>query len=451
MRIDPPVLVRSDTVWAARVRPVTRLLAAGLMALCLGACADDSAGKPERRSPFGSLPRQWPVRLEVGLRDNAVNPAELASQGFGFRYTYLSGGVNTGEGWRTWGRGGGSFVADYVAASRTAGLIPVFSYYQLLQSRPAVNQGGSEAERDALNLRTPATMRTYYSDLEAFFRAAAPGLAPPGAPARTPPVVLHVEPDLWGYIQTLARDDAGETVPVSVASSGRADLDGLPDNARGFAQAIVRLRNRFAPRVLLAYHLSPFGSGKDIKLSNPSDEEVAVAATRSARFYRSLSTRFDMLFAEFTNRDEGYSRVVEGDNGAGRWTATDFRHFAQYLDAVGRSVRRRTVLWQIPVGNRVMRSVNDTPGHFQDNKVEWLLGPGFRVRLAPFVSAGVIGTLFGQALPDATCACDARSDGVTNPPPIGSNRRVATSADDDGGYVRERVAAFARARAVRLR
>jgi hypothetical protein len=36
-------------------------------------------------------------------------------------------------------------------------VIPVLTYYQLLQSRSAV--GGSELERDLSNLRNPATMR----------------------------------------------------------------------------------------------------------------------------------------------------------------------------------------------------------------------------------------------------------------------------------------------------
>ena len=41
-----------------------------------------------------------------------------------------------------------------------------------------------------------------------------------------------------------------------------------------------------------------------------------------------------------------------------------------------------------------------------------------------------------------TCACDAAGDGVTNPAPIGANTRASLTADDDGGYFRERASAY---------
>jgi hypothetical protein len=57
--------------------------------------------------------------------------------------------------------------------------------------------------------------------------------------------------------------------------------------------------------------------------------------------------------------------------------------------------------------------------------------------------AGVIGVVFGVGTgPDATCPCDAAKDGVTND---GKRGRRSQSADDDGGYLAERVAALTRA------
>ncbi len=99
-------------------------------------------------------------------------------------------------------------------------------------------------------------------------------------------------------------------------------------------------------------------------------------------------------------------------------------------------------MWQIPLGNTKMRAVNNTWGHYQDNKVEWLFDDPGRANLSAYVRSGVIAFLFGKALDGNTCACDAARDGVTNPPPISGNTRDSLSADDYGGYFRERAAAY---------
>src|SRR5207237_10790321 len=79
---------------------------------------------------------------------------------FGFRYQYLAGGVNTGQGWSTWNPGG-SFVTRYEQESWAAGEITVFTYYMLLQSKPA---GGDEKTVDRAHLRDPALMHAYWAD-----------------------------------------------------------------------------------------------------------------------------------------------------------------------------------------------------------------------------------------------------------------------------------------------
>ena len=77
-------------------------------------------------------------------------------------------------------------------------------------------------------------------------------------------------------------------------------------------------------------------------------------------------------------------------------------------------------MWQIPLGNRQMRAEDNTWGHLQDNRVEWLLGkhseapeglpPRRRDRIPVLRRRG-----------RTTCACDAQHDGITNPPAIGGN------------------------------
>ena len=102
--------------------------------------------------------------------------------------------MNTGSGWQTWNTDG-QFVTWYVEDSVDHGVVPVFTYYMLLQSSPAT--GGDEAAKDLSNLRNTATMAAWWADLRVFFQRA----------ATSTPVVLHVEPDLWGYIEQAASGD----------------------------------------------------------------------------------------------------------------------------------------------------------------------------------------------------------------------------------------------------
>jgi len=79
-------------------------------------------------------------------------------------------------------------------------------------------------------------------------------------------------------------------VAASVASSGIPDLKGMPNTAAGFAHAVLVLRNHYAPRVIVGYDRSIWGTGKDIHDSHPSVPEVNPMAAESVAFYRSLHT-----------------------------------------------------------------------------------------------------------------------------------------------------------------
>jgi hypothetical protein len=396
------------------------------------------------------LPTGWPARLEIGMADSPGGAAALkATAPFGFRYQYLAGGVNTGGGWSTWNTNG-DFAKFYIQDSMASGIIPVFSYYMLLQSLPG---GGSESNADFTNLNNTATMTAYFNDLTLFFQKA--GAFP------SQRVVLHVEPDFWGYMEQRAANDDATTVTAKVAETGIPQLAGLPGNVSGFARAIVALRDAYAPNVILGYHISVWGTNVDIALSNPPDATVDALGARAAAFYASLGAKFDIAFGEFSDRDSGYYQFVVGDGGQSWWDADDFRRNVRFLTKFSTITAKRIVMWQIPLGNTKMRSMNNTTGHYQDNRTEWLFDDPGRTHLSAYLGAGVVAFLFGGGAGGTTCACDGQHDGVTNPAPIGANTLASElsaagtppvqlirgttptlvtpyAADDDGGYFRWR-------------
>ncbi len=316
-----------------------------------------------------TVPVGWPHHLLLGLSDSPGDAARLEHRAhLDARYQYLSGGVNTGSGWATWNPNG-TFASLYVRESLTAHTIPVLTYYQLLQSAPAT--GADEQQRDLSNLRDPATMRAYWSDFSLLLRRVREA-------AGRRLVIVHVEPDLWGYLE--------QAHALSLA--------------RAFAHQLTALRNRLAPHVLLAWHLSTWGTGEDPTYTKPSLAHMDALAARSAAFYESLHARFDLVFNDVTDRDAGFYRVVEG-NPRTAWGPADFRRHDVYIAGFTRRVHRPVVLWQLPLGNTFL---NDTWQHYRDNRVQWWLGAGGRAHLARTRNAGVIGLLFGGGADGTTSA-----------------------------------------------
>jgi hypothetical protein len=395
---------------------VVRVLAVVLVL----ATASVSATASAARASLPALPKQWPRALEIGVSDGPGGAAALRRHApFGFRYQYLAGGVNTGTGWSTWNPNG-TFASMYVQDSWAHGEIPVLSYYMLLQSNP---RGGDELETDLSHLHDAQLMQAYWNDVRLLLQRIR------GAK----PVVVHVEPDLWGYLEQASRDDDASTVPGAVE----------------FAQQWVSLRDRLAPNVLLAYHMSGWGTKHDIVYEDPPDGTVRAYAARSARFYNSLHAKFDVSFEDYSDRDAGFYEKTQGNPNT--WFKPgDFRRHLLYGQTFVRATGLRMVAWQIPLGNTVMRTMNDTWGHYQDNRVQWLLGPSGRAHLRAYAAAGYVAFLFGGGADGTTCACDARHDGVTNPDPIDGNTRPSLSADDDGGYFKAQARAYYRAGALKL-
>jgi hypothetical protein len=359
-------------------------------------------------------PHGWPATLQIGLSDSPGGAAALRkSAPFGFRYQYLAGGVNTGNGWSTWNPNG-TFASMYVQESWAHNVVPVLTYYMLLQSSP--NAGG-ESQTDLAHLADPAVMNAYWNDVRLLFQRV----------RGTKPVVVHVEPDLLGYLEQ-AND-------VALGSA--------------FAKQWVALRDELAPNVILAYHMSGWGTKHDIVYEKPSDATVRAYAAQSAAFYRSLGAKFDVAFEDFSDRDAGFYEKTQGNPKT--WFApADFHRHLLYGATFVKLTGLRMVAWQIPLGNTLMAAMNDTWGHYQDNRVQWLLGTGARAHLRAYANAGYVGFLFGGGASGTTCACDAQHDGITNPAPINGNTRPSLTADDDGGYFRAQVRAYYKAGVLRL-
>ena len=376
-----------------------------------------------------NLPTNWPNSVQLGMMSSPGNAHEMKQiADFGFRYQYLAGGVNTGNGWANWNQDG-NFVTFYIQDSMDHNINPVFTYYMIFQSNPG---GGTESEAVATNLQNVETMTAYYQDLKLFFQKAA------AFPDTL--ITLHVEPDMWGYIEQQSSDDPA-VFPVAVASTVHQELSGLPNNAVGLAKAIIRLRDQLAPHVVLGYHLSKWGTGVDYVFSNPEDSQIVDLGNQAANFYRALDADFDLIFGEFRDRDAGFYEHIYGNPHA--WMDEgDYARDILFWSTIHSNLTKPIVLWQVPYGNTKMKAMNNTWRHYQDNIVESLLDDPAQRKLRDYLDSGLIAVFFGQGASGTTCPCDAMGDGTTNPDPINGNDQNSINADDDGGFFRLKAAEY---------
>lgn len=342
---------------------------------------------------------------------------DVRSQGarFDIRYQYLAGGVNTPNNWKNWNRPAGAFVTNYLNECARMGVMPCLTWYQMFQSLPC---GAKEAEDagNKHNCESADTMKAYFEDVTLLLKKC-------GEFGK--PVIVHVEPDLWGYMR-LSRPfspNDPEKIRVIVKSTGLPELAGLDDTAASFGKAFCLLRDKYASSLLLAWHASKWG--------NPDPKAMANFCLKSGDW--------DLLFTDPSDRDSGW-KVARNNAPGAWWSEEDFASFRDWSGELFKLTGLPLMAWQIPMGNTYMASCNNTEGHFMDSRAEYFLEnyPDNR-HIAEWKGRGYIGLLFGGGAGGCTSVADAMKDGVTNPEPAKNNKgEKAAFPDDDGGYLRLR-------------
>ncbi len=391
-----------------------------------------------------SIPAAFPPYLSFGVMNSPGSATALDTMrttngtSYTFRYQYLTGGVNTGHGWETWNQPTGQFATYYMQESLKHGYIPTFAYYELcLSNGPHLGTscGANNLAQITANITTPSTMKAYYANWTLMLQKI-------GAFGK--PVLVIVEPDLWGFLQNASKGtNNAATISASVSSSGNADASSFPNTVQGFAWALLHMRDKYAPNAILALHASCWASNADIATDTRSSLDVATMVQQEASFLNSAGfvgnptgvSSWDVLSNDVADFDSGQR------GGRSWWDRTNqtFPNFSRYLSFIhglSTATHHRVVMWQVPMGNQYFDTMNNSAGHYQDNRAEYIMG-----NVASFAAAGIIAVLFGPGN-GGTSITDARKDGITNPAPISTyecnkcNTHTSSYPDDDGGYLR---------------
>lgn len=373
--------------------------------------------------PAQQMPAMLPRRVAFGAEGDIAKSAQFIAES-DYQYQYLSGDIFS-NGWTTWNAPDGEFARNFLNRVSQMGKVPVFTYYNLV---PAKNRFEDPA---FTNMNDAEVMKRYFDDFKFLLQIC-------GAFAK--PVIIHYEPDLMGYMEMYRNDVAKSSIKVS--QSGQPDVQGFSNNAKGLFEAIVAMRNKYAPNVLLGWHASQWATGNNLVVDKHNPEQLG---KETADYYKSLHAPFDLIFSEFSDRDAGYDEVVMGKTNV-EWSAiasaangnlSDYSRFQRFLKTLNQQTGQKIILWQIPVGNTFTKTCNNTPGHYKNNTAEYflqqVLAGGTADNIASYGQAGVIAFLFGRGAANCTSYMDDRHDDADAP---------NETADDDGGYLRKGIRAY---------
>lgn len=418
-----------------------------------------------------AYPSQMPNYLSIGVTaypDHEGLTGWMPETGipWGYAYQYLAAGVNTSDGWATWG-GNDKFAYNYALSADQQGYLPVFTYYNLLQSDGPCS-GCNEAQKDLAHLNDPTLMKAYFENFIKLLKDMGPGTYD-GRPGFGKPVIIHVEPDLSAYAQQAVLDNgrcygfcSGQgndpsLLNAAIASSGVPEVADFPNTYQGFHWAMLHLRDLYAPNALMATHVSGWATmydlGGDTDPWLDAEELGKVAGTFAAlsgtQVVPAGVSTYDLVFNDVADRDAGHYASMGKQTWWDRTNLTfpNFHRWEEYISNIVQVTGKRMVVWQIPTGNQYFATMDNSYGHYQDNKVEY-----FYDHMQELANYGVVALLFGRGNPGSNAHWDENENGVTNGTPFCTtagmghgqvcNDHISTVPDDDGGYLRMRSEAY---------
>lgn len=313
--------------------------------------------------------------------DSGNDPAYGFGVTLDLHYQYLTG-LSTEGGWTTW-NSNPDYAADRINQCKSHGVIPMFAYYAMA-ANGADNFPGS--------IQSTTYMKAYFAD---FIELLADIQA-----AGSPVVILH-EPDFWGYTELAAIMAGGATnVPVMVSASGAPECSGEPDTIVGFGQCLLKLTRARAPTALIGFHASSWGSGTDIERNTDPTFDVAGEAAKTVAYFKSFGGDLaDFVSTDLLDRDAGCYEVAGTNCGTTPqtgvyWDETnatlpDFHQELTWATAMTTGLGLPMIWWQIPFG-APSTTPGGTPGHYRDNRVDYIFA-----HVGEYVAAGGVGAVWG--------------------------------------------------------
>ncbi len=384
--------------------------------------------------PLPPVPPGLPGVFGFGLFNGTLSDMH-AGVPYNYRYQYMAGDWINGY--------GANYVSSYINQTPTS-MVPAFTLYRFCSLNASNGICTTDTEDPALSINDTTKMRTYYDEFKYLMQQI-------GGTSRHAIVIL--EPDGEGHMQQNTNGgDNAVAQTAAVASSGMPEFQSplIENNYRGFHEGLAHLRDLYAPNTTLALTISMWGTGVDMTLClrdgycNATDE-----ANRVVTYFNTFGAGWNLVAMDPLDRDASYYLLTQGSNRY--WWNDDSREpkfstFRGWLGTIINGTQKRAIMWQVPNGNRVYTTENNTNGHYQDNRTEYFLNStNGRQHIQEWANVGLMAIMWGAGVGSQTHYWDYRSDGLGNltPVPGPTNNPMGVAAvltppyaDDDGGYIR---------------
>lgn len=342
-------------------------------------------------------------RLLVGasMSDDAANQAA-----WDMRYLYLAGGLqdgasacqscgsctangvscsNTGGGCQWWGCWQddqvppGDYLRAFINKAESAHQLPVLTYYEFLDV-----SGLGEGSGQLAAAQDVSKMQRYLNDWRFTLQQVG-----------NHRVLLHLEPDLWGYAQGVNENPSA--IPAAVASANPQDCGSMENSVAGLGRCMVSMARKYAPNALVGLHASSWATGTDAMQNRDAATDVNALAQRTADFLLNAGGReSDFIALELSDRDAGWYEL----QGQQRWfdatnaTLPNFTQAFTWAKTLTARMQKPALWWQLPVGNM---SLPNTFQQYKDNRVDYLMS-----HLNEVAQTNAFGVLFGAGLSHQT-------------------------------------------------
>lgn len=335
-------------------------------------------------------------RLLVGA---SMEDTTAAQAPFDVRYLYLAGGLfdssdactsctsgcatngtscaNGGCGW--WGcwqdvsLSPGEYARSFIRRAKQNNQLPFITYYEQLHTSRA-----GEGQQQVTALNNTAVMGRYFADWRFLLKQLG-----------SERVLLHIEPDLWGYLQYFSNSNA-RSVPVAVASANAVDCAGQENNAAGLGRCMIAMVRKYAPNAKVGLHASAWATRIDVSQNKDAAFDVVAEANKVADFLKDVgAAEGDFIVVEASDRDAGY---YETQGRQSWWDATDttlphFRQAFTWVRALSERLGKPNFWWQLPVGNMALPNRTN---QWRDNRVDY-----FFAHTSELATAHGVGFAFG--------------------------------------------------------
>jgi len=294
----------------------------------------------------------------------------------------------------------GQFALDFLTTTQTDKQIPMFTYYELLQT-----SGVSDGTQEVTAANDAKLMTRYYADFRFLLQKIGTSTA-----------FLHIEPDFWGYAQFVNSNP--HAIPAAVASANATDCSTQENSIAGMARCMIAMVRKYAPNTKVGLHASSWATKTDVFYNTNPAFNVVGEAQKVGNFLVACGANLgDFMVVEVSDRDAGYYTSI----GQNTWLdATDktlptFSQAFTWAKTISETVGKPLVWWQLPVGNMTLAN---TWNVWRDNTLDYFFDHPDRV-----VSTHAVGMAFG-----------AGTDGMTTP-------------ESDNGHLIQRTKTYGTARA----